>query len=66
MIRNVAKELAIQKAINETPECEYLYLAPQTGHYLVSYKEHNVVKHMRVVDAAEARAKLNPQETQDA
>jgi len=66
MIRNIAQENAIRKAVDLTPGCACVSVQPQEDYYLVHLSEFGGSRIIRVSDAAHTLRILNRQEPQEA
>jgi hypothetical protein len=65
-LRNIARENAIRKAIDMTPQCACVSITPQADYYLVHLTELGQSRVIRVADAAQALRILNRQEPHEA
>lgn len=61
-IRNVAAEVAIEKAVNMVPGCECISISRQSDYYIVHLTEMGGTRCIRVDNAAHAMRILNRQE----
>lgn len=66
MMRNIAKENAIRKAVDLTPGCACVSVKPQANYYLVHLSEFGGSRVIRVDDAAHALRILNRQQPEEA
>jgi len=66
MIRNIAQENAIRKAVDMTPGCACVSVQPQSDYFLVHLQEFGGSRVIKVDNAAHALRILNRQEPQEA